>query len=363
MTSESKDNKVLIVDGHLDLSMNAIDWNRDLRMPVSEIRKLESGMTDYPDRGNNVVSFDEMKKGGIGLCFATLIARYAKPDHPLGGWRSPEQAWAQTCAQLSWYQEMERQGYLYQIRNVAELDKHIDNLQSDFNGSALGYLLTLEGADSIVTFDHLYKRHEEGLRTIGPAHYGPGTYAYGTDSEGSIGAKGKELLQKMDELDMILDVTHLCDTSFWEALEVFKGPLWASHNNCRSIVNHNRQFNDDQIKVLIERDAVIGMALDAWMMVPNWQRAVSHPSNTDVKLSHMIDHMDHICSIAGNANNIALGTDLDGGFGKEQCPSDIETIADLQKVTDLLTRRGYSDADIKGIMHQNWIEKLRSSLK
>lgn len=353
----------LIVDGHLDLSMNAIDWNRDLRMPVSEIRKLESGMTDFPDRGNNVVSFDEMKKGRIGLCFATLIARYAKPDHPLGGWRSPEQAWAQTSAQLSWYQEMERQNYLTSIRNISDLNNHLGILQSDISNSTLGYLLTLEGADSIVTFDHLYQRHEEGLRAIGPAHYGPGTYAYGTDSEGSIGAKGRELLQKMDELDMILDVTHLCDKSFWEALEVFKGPVWASHSNCRSIVNHNRQFSDDQIKVLIQRDAVIGMPLDAWMMVPNWQRAVSHPSNTDVTLSHMIDHMDHICSIAGNANYIALGTDLDGGFGKEQCPSDIETIADLQEVPALLSARGYTREDIKGIMHQNWINKLSASLK
>lgn len=354
--------KSLIIDGHLDLSMNAIDWNRDLRMSVSEIRALEEGMTDLPDRGNNVVTFDEMKKGGIGLCFATLIARYAKPDHPLGGWRSPEQAWAQTSAQFSWYKEMERQDYLSPIRNVADLEKHLQDISSK-EDTPLGYLLTLEGADSIVTFDHLYQRHQEGLRAIGPAHYGPGTYAYGTDSEGSIGAKGRELLQKMDELDMILDVTHLCDISFWEALEVFKGPIWASHNNCRSLVNHNRQFSDEQIKVLIEREAVIGMALDAWMMVPGWERAVSHPSNTDVTLSHMVDHMDHICSIAGNTNYIALGTDLDGGFGKEQCPSDIETIADLQNVPELLLDRGYSAHDVQNIMYQNWIRKLKSSLQ
>ena len=77
----------------------------------------------------------------------------------------------------------------------------------------------------------------------------------------------------------------------------------------------------------------------------------------------MIDHMDHICSIAGNANYIALGTDLDGGFGKEQCPSDIETIADLQEVPALLSARGYTREDIKGIMHQNWINKLSASLK
>ena len=347
----------LIVDGHLDLSMNAIDWNRDLRWTVEEIRSSEKDKTDFPDRGNNTVSFPSMKKGKIKLCIATLIARYAKPHHPLGGWNSPEQAWAQTSAQMAWYNEMERQGYLTQIKQSADLQRHIDQ-ESD----TIGFVLSLEGADSIVTFDHLYQRHAEGLRAIGPAHYGPGTYAYGTDSDAPLSAKGKELLEKMDELNIVLDATHLCDTAFWEAIDIFKGPVWASHNNCRALVNHNRQFTDEMIKVLIERDAVIGLALDAWMMVPDWKRAISNPSNTDVTIKHMIDHMDHICQIAGNAHHVVIGTDLDGGFGTEQCPSDINTIADLQKIPGLLQDRGYSKSDIQGVMSGNWLRKLKETL-
>ena len=347
-----------IIDGHLDLSMNAIEWNRDLRQPVHVIRALEKGLTDKPDRGNSTVCFPEMRSGNIALCFATLIARYAKPNHPLGGWNSPEQAWGMVQAQLAWYNEMERQGELKMIKNKSDLKIHLDSWKNEETYTSIGFVLTLEGADSIVTFDHLHLLYEQGLRALGPAHYGPGTYAYGTDSDGSIGDNGKELLDIMKELGIVLDATHLCDTSFWEAMDYFDGHIWASHNNCRSLVNHNRQFSDQQLKILIERDGVIGMPLDAWMMVPNWKRGISEPKNTTVTLEDMIDNMDHICQLAGNTNHIAIGTDLDGGFGKEQCPSDLDTIADLQKLVEMLGKRGYKKIEIEQIFSGNWMRIL-----
>lgn len=351
-----------IVDGHLDLSMNAMEWNRDLRQSIDQVNLLEKGMNDKPDRGNATVSFPEMRNGNIGLCFATLIARYAKPTHPLGGWNSPEQAWGMVQAQLSWYTEMERQGELKMIKNKVDLENHLKEWTAEQDYNNIGFLLTLEGADSIVTFDHLHLLYEKGLRAIGPAHYGPGTYAYGTDSEGSLGEKGKQLLKVMDELGMVLDATHLCDTSFWEAMDCFQGPVWASHSNCRSLIDHNRQFEDDQLKLLIDRKAVIGIPLDAWMMVPNWIRGKSHPNNTPVLLDQMIDNMDHICQLSGNVNHVAIGTDLDGGFGTEQCPSDIKTIADLQKLTQLLDKRGYAQNEIDAIFNGNWLRKLEEVL-
>jgi len=197
------------------------------------------------------------------------------------------------------------------------------------------------------------------LRAIGPAHYGPGTYAHGTDSTGGIGYKGKELLKKIEALNLILDATHLCDTSFWETMKNYNGPIWASHNNCRKFVNHNRQFSDEQIKELINRDAVIGVALDAWMMVPNWVRGESTPKSMGVTLRQMIDNIDHICQLSGDALHVGIGTDLDGGFGKEQTPSDLETIADLQKVPQMLADKGFDKEDIDNIMHQNFISFLR----
>lgn len=348
-----------IFDVHLDLSMNAMEWNRDLRLSVSEIAAMETGMTDKPDRGNGTVSFPALREGNIGLVVATLIARYVKSSNPLPGWNSSAQAWAQTQGQLAWYEEMIHQGYLAQILDLSSLESHLEEWTKDAENTPLGFVLSLEGADSIVSMDHLHQMHEKGLRALGPAHYGPGTYAFGTDSEGSIGENGRELLSVMEELNVILDVTHLCDISFWEAIDHFNGPLWASHSNCRALVDHNRQFDDEQIKVIIERGGVIGMPLDAWMMVPGWQRGISTPQEKKVSLSTMIDHLDHICQLAGNADHVGIGTDLDGGFGKEQCPWDIETIADLQKLNALLANRGYSASDIEKILSSNFLEFLR----
>lgn len=261
-----------IFDAHLDLSMNALEWNRDLRWPIEEIRRSEQGMTDKPDRGKNTVSFDAMRKGNIGLCVATQIARYVKKENALPGWNSPpQQAWAQTQGQLAWYKAMEDEGELTQITSWEELNSHLDYWKStNDQKKTIGYILSLEGADSIVSLDYLEKSYEAGLRAIGPAHYGPGTYAFGTDSSGGIGQKGKELLKEIERLNLILDATHLCDQSFWETMDVYSGAVWASHNNCRALVDHNRQFSDEQIKELVGRGAVIGMVLDAWMMVPNW---------------------------------------------------------------------------------------------
>ncbi|CAD5274820.1 MULTISPECIES: dipeptidase [unclassified Imperialibacter] len=351
------------IDAHLDLSMNAMEWNRDIRLPVADINKREQGLTDKPDRAKAVVSLPELRRGNIGLVVATQIARYVSPGNPLPGWHSPEQAWAQTQGQLAWYNAMEEAGEMTQIANLSSLDTHIalwNNGQPN-ESKPVGYILSLEGADSIVTVAHLERAYAYGLRALGPAHYGPGRYAQGTDATGGLGPKGRELLKEMERLGIILDATHLCDHSFWEALEHYHGPVWASHNNCRALVNHNRQFSDEQIKELIDRGAVIGGALDAWMMVPGWVRGQSTPRAMNCNLEKMIDHMDHICQLAGNALHIGIGSDLDGAFGKEQCPYDLNTIADLQTVPDLLVRRGYTEKDIEHVMHGNWLRFLQKA--
>jgi membrane dipeptidase len=258
---------------------------------------------------------------------------------------------------------MEEAGELVQITNLQELERHLTRWN---NGVAtdkkpIGYILSLEGADSIVTVDYLERAYNYGLRAVGPGHYGPGRYAQGTNATGGIGQPGRALLREMERLNIILDATHLCDDSFWEAMDHFHGHVWASHNNVRALVNHNRQFSDEQIKELISRGAVIGGVMDAWMMVPEWIKKVSTPLSMDCGLEKLIDHMDHICQIAGNSHHIAIGSDLDGAFGKEQSPYDIETIADLQKLPDLLAKRGYSPEDISNVLYGNWLRFLRKA--
>jgi len=351
------------IDAHLDLSMNALEWNRDLTQEVSAINKREAGLTDKPDRALATVSLPELRNGNIGLVVATQIARYVAPDNHLPGWHSPEQAWAQTQGQLAWYKAMEDAGEMFQVHNLETLEKQITLWQNDqpLSEKPVGYILSLEGADSLITPQHLERAWQNGLRAVGPAHYGPGQYAQGTDATGKLTALGHELLKEMERLNVILDATHLCDDSFWDALDRFSGHVWASHNNCRSLVNHNRQYSDEQIKTLIDRGAVIGAALDAWMMVPQWQRGVSQPKAMNCNLEVMIDHIDHICQLAGNALHVGIGSDLDGAFGKEQCPYDLETIADLQKVPDLFRKRGYTDTDVENLMHANWLRFLRKA--
>jgi membrane dipeptidase len=354
---------MFIIDAHLDLSMNAMEWNRDLRQPLDEIRMREAELNDKPDRGKGVVSFDELRKGNIGLVVATQIARYVARGNPLPGWHSPEQAWAETQAQLAWYKTMEEQGELMQVKDLRSLEIHLAywNNNDNKDKKTIGYILSLEGADSLITLQHVEEAYEYGLRAIGPAHYGPGRYANGTDATGTMHEQGLALLKEMERLNMILDVTHLCDDAFWQAIDYFHGHVWASHNNCRTLVDHNRQFSDEQIKVLTERDAVIGVALDAWMLVTNWIRGQSTPQQMNCSLEKVIDHIDHICQVAGNTNHVAIGSDLDGAFGKEQCPYDLETIADLQKIRLLLKKRGYTVEDIANIMHGNWLRFLRKA--
>jgi membrane dipeptidase len=337
-----------------------MEWNRDLTRPLSEINDREKGMTDKPDRGKATISLDELRKGNIGLVVATQIARFVRPDSLISGWNSSQQAWAQTQAQLAWYEEMIALGEMVMIKDKTDLKNHL-NLWKNKDSSIkkpIGFILSLEGADSLVDISYVEKAYKKGLRAIGPAHYLEGRYANGTDSTGKMGQNGLDLLKEMERLNIILDVTHLCDDAFWQALDNFNGALWASHNNCRKFVNHNRQYSDEQIKAIIERSGVIGVALDAWMMVPNWERGVSDPVSMNCNLEIAIDNIDHICQLAGNTNHVGIGSDLDGAFGSEQCPYDLGTIADLQKIAVLLEKRGYKKHDIENIMHQNWIDFL-----
>lgn len=357
-----------IFDAHLDLAMNAIEWNRDLTKPLSQIRADERPMKDKIDRSRGTTSLPEMRRGRVLGCVATLIARVEHDAFsPVQGWRSAEQAWSMTQAQRAWYRCMEESGQMRLIADRATFKIHRCAAQMTNDGEAasgfpIGFVLSLEGADSIVTLDYLQRLYDGGLRALGPAHYGPGRYAFGTDADGGLGPHGRDLLREMDRLGMILDVTHLCDTCFWEALECFEGPVWASHQNCRELVPHNRQFSDAQFRALFERKAVIGAAFDAWMLTPGWVRGQSTPEQHGVTLASVADHIDHVCQLAGNDQHCGFGTDLDGAYGTEQTPSDVETIADVRGLLGVLKQRGYGDDSLQRIASGNFSRFLENAL-
>jgi membrane dipeptidase len=360
----------MIFDAHLDLALNAVEWNRDLTKPLAELRAREGRLRDKPDRGRGTVCLPELRRGRIGLVVATQLARVEHDAFsPVFGWASQAQAFAMTQAQLAWYRAMEEAGEMVCVRNGAELDQHLARwsaFESADSGpvattSPIGYVLSLEGADSLLSVRHLERAFAQGLRAIGPAHYGPGVYAQGTDASGGFNARGRELLEEIERLGLILDVTHLSDDCFREALDSFSGPLWASHHNCRALVRAQRQLSDEMIRELVARGAVIGVALDAWMLVQGWTRGVTTPQATGVSLQHVADHIDHICQLAGNARHVGVGSDLDGAFGTEQCPLDVDSIADLARLRPILASRGCSPADIEAVMAGNFIRFLREA--
>jgi membrane dipeptidase len=344
---------VLIFDAHLDIAFNAVDWNRDLRMDIAEIRGLESNlkMSD-PGRRTNTVSFPELKAGKVGLGVATLFARQEQAiNHPIGC-TTPEACYAVALSHLHYYRAMERSGWMRAIRTRGDLQQHLNDYNSDPIRTPFGYILSMECADAVLEPDNIREWHENGLRAIGITHYGANRYGGGTRCEVGLAADALPLLRTIEELGIALDLTHLSDPAFSQVSERFGGRVLASHQNARKFCDWQRQFSDAQLKFVIERRGVVGVALDAVMLQPGWIRGVSKP---EVTMERVVENIDHMCQLAGNCRHVGIGSDLDGGYGNDQCPADLNTIADLQKIPELLAKRNYKPADIEAVMHGNWI--------
>jgi membrane dipeptidase len=355
----------LIFDAHLDLAWNAIDWNRDLTLPVEQVRRREreQGM-EGKGRGEGTVSFPELRRGRVGLFIATLLARLLRPNlmPAIQRYESMAAAYAAARGQMEYYRALEKQGVLRWVKDADSLDAHVRAWTGgDAGDEPLGFILSMEGADPVLYPEQVHEWYEAALRVIGPAHYGVSPYAHGTGTEGGLFPEGRKLLKEMEKVGMILDVTHLSDECFDEALDLYGGPVLASHHNCRALVPDQRQLTDAQIKRLVGRGAVIGAALDDWMLVPGWERGRTRPEEAGVRLGAVVDHVDRVCQLAGDARHAGLGSDLDGGFGREQSPLDLDTVADLGRFGDLLRRRGYAEGDVDGILYGNWVRFFRSA--
>ncbi|MCE9592253.1 MAG: membrane dipeptidase [Planctomycetes bacterium] len=377
----------LMIDGHLDLSWNALSHDRDQTLPVAELRKSEVGM-EGRTRGHNTVSLPEMRRAGIGVCLATVICRAMPSDGGanlrdanvadivkrtrLGAilrenldFANQEICSAAARGQMAYYRILERRGQLRQIVDRAGLDEIWSMwtaAKSDAERAKLpiGYILSMEGADPILDMEDAGWWWNEGLRTACLAHYGWSAYAMGTGGDGPLTPRGRELLKRFNELGMILDLVHTSDSGVAEALDLFHGPVFVSHGNCRALVPGDRQFSDGQIKAITSRGGVVGVVMDIWMLHAGWRHNAK--DNPPVALSAVADHIDHICQVAGGVGGVAIGSDLDGGFGTEQSPCDLDTIYDLHKLDPILRGRGYSEADVEAIFYGNWLRFFRESL-
>lgn len=370
-----------IFDAHLDIALNALHYSRDLKLDIAAIAAAEEDLFDTPFRTRPTVSFPELQRGGITTCVATVIARHKPESRPFKrssiDYPTPQQAFAASQAQLAWYQQMERDGVLRILTSADDLSAHWAQLLSLPAARAtppLGMILSMESADSIVSPDQTEIWHQQGLRIIGLAHYGPHPYAFGTGSDGPLPQQGIALLAEMDRLGMILDLTHTTDTCFFTALDSFGGPVLASHNNCRAIVPGDRQMSDRQLNAIIHRQGMIGVAFDNWMLKEGYtftrgSELPEHPRvdprrtpRETITMENVADHIDHICQLAGNDAHVGIGSDLDGGFGTEQSPADLHSIADMQNLATLLAKRNYSDESIAAIFHGNWLRYFKQNL-
>jgi membrane dipeptidase len=357
----------LIVDSHLDLGWNALGWDRDITRDLAEINRREAGMTGK-GRARATTSLPEMRRGGVAVCLATVLARVKPEVRPCEGPRrvsvdypSHEIAYAAAQGQLAYYRLLERRGEVRFVRTASDLDAHWRAWQTGDPGRLpVGLILAMEGADPIAGPGQTEAWFHDGLRSASLAHYGRGRYAIGTGESGPLSEEGVQLLREFERLGIILDVTHLAEPGFSQALDSFAGPVMASHNNCRALVSGDRQFSDEQIRRLVERDAVIGVALDAWMLYPGWQ--IGQTSREVVGLEAVAEQVDHVCQLAGDCLHVAIGSDLDGGYGTEQTPRGLDTIADLQKLADLLAACGYDDGQVDAVFHANWLRFFRRHL-
>jgi membrane dipeptidase len=355
----------LLFDAHLDLSWNALSFDRDLTEPIEQINARERGVTDSKVRGNATVSLGEMRRGQMAVCLATMLVHSRTDLRPNEGHKrislefgAPMAACAIARGQMAYYELLEEAGHVAILRTADELRAHWKRWASGPAAAAdrrepIGIILSMEGADPIVTPAQAERWFRDGLRVVGPSHYGHNQYAIGTGESGPLTREGVELLRELDRLKFIVDTTHLSDPSFFQALDVFSGPVIASHQNCRALVPGERQFSDEQLRLLIQRDAVIGASFDDWMIVPGWKKGET--ARSEATLEKIADHTDYICQMAGSHRHVAIGTDLDGGFGSEQSPIEIETIADVQKFAQTLERRGYTPAAVNDIFHGNWL--------
>lgn len=355
---------MLLIDAHLDLAWNALQWNRDLTVPVHVLRAQEGGQSGK-GRGRNTVCLPDLRRGSVAVVFATLLARAGARPVPHIEYPSVAQAYASAQGQLAYYRALTQLGETALLLTADDLEQHLRRWQQtdDRLQLPIGLVLSMEGADPILDPADLPAWYDDGVRLIGPVHYGQGRYAGGTGTDSGLTELGQRLLAGMADLGIACDVTHLSDRAFDEVLDQFDGPLLASHHNARALVPNQRQLTDDQIRRLATRDAVIGAACDAWMLQPGWQITDrSDPANPRVVLADVVDHIDHICQLTGSSRYAAIGSDLDGGFGREQSPADLDTVADLQQIGDLLRQRGYAAADIAAILSENWSRLLQRVL-
>jgi membrane dipeptidase len=359
----------LIVDAHCDLAWNMLNFGRDYTRSASETRAVERGSMAVQKNGDTLLGWPDYQRGRVAIVFSTL---FAAPNRTKEGtwdklcYGSPEEAHHVYRAQLDAYHRLaeSQPRYFRMIGKKRELDEHVKVWQDTAEEERpVGLVILMEGAEGIRSVDELPEWHELGLRLIGLS-WGGTRYAGGTREPGPLTPDGRQLLEAMAELGFVLDLSHMDEQAAREALDMYEGPIVATHVNCLALLPDfptNRHFSDELMRAIVERDGIVGSVPFNNFLKSGWSRR-GGSRRDEVPLDRVAAHIDHVCQLAGDALHAGIGSDFDGGFGLESTPPEIDTVADLQKLVPLLTARGYSEADVAQVMGLNWLRCLREQL-
>jgi membrane dipeptidase len=347
-------NRVPIVDGHLDLAINVTEDHRDLEHKTpQEIRALEVGK---PDTDLCMATLSEIRKGGIAIAFGTLFAvphiSWIHPEKPNpNGYKTPEEAEAHGIQQLAVYEGWHARGQIRLIKSKADLEHHLELWAVD---SISGMVVLMEGADPIVRPSDVPKWWDRGVRIVGTS-WGPTRYAGGTGTPTGLTPAGRELITALEAQGMIVDASHQSWEAFADTLEVGVTRLMASHSNTFALTpTSNRHLSDEMIREIGARDGMIGTVLYNAFLEHQWTR--EDPSFPVTLENQVLAHMTHVANLIG-WNHVGIGSDIDGGLGRNETPEGLETIADLEKIGAVVP-----EAEREGVLGGNWLRFLRKNL-
>lgn len=383
----------LVVDSHQDLAWNMQNFGRDYRRSVRITRRLEDGTPIPSQNGDSLLGWPEYQRGRVGVIFATLFAAPAR--HRLGAWdtqyyTTDAQASARYRSQVDAYHrlvdeapekfrlihsQVDLQAVLAQWAQDRAPDGQITEAERAQGqaadpwtqeaepqpGHPVGLVLLMEGAEAVRAPAELEEWWGLGVRIIGPAWAGT-RFCGGTGEPGPLTADGFALLEAMAAVGFTLDLSHMDEKAALQGLDAFPGQVIASHANALSLLrgaDTNRHLTDRVLRGLLERGGVVGVIPNNGFLLPGWKPGDRREL---VPLERVAAQLDFICQMAGDASHVGVGSDFDGGFGRQSVPPEIDTIVDLHKLAPLLAERGYQDADIAAILGENWLAFLRRTL-
>src|SRR3990170_3676720 len=314
-------NDLFIIDAHEDIAYHLSYFNRDFVNPSIPC----------------MITLPWLKQGNVRLVFNTIFVPAEFKPH-----KTLEIA----LHQLSIYDRIydEHNDDIFQVKNTGDLFR----LQKD---SRIGFLTLMEGADPIQEPKELNDFYERGVRILGLTWNDQNQYASGNYTDSGLTKEGIELIKRMNDLGIILDLSHLNERCFWEAIEACTTIPIASHSNARSLTNHPRNLKDDQLLAISERGGVIGLVLYNDFL----KTGIEDPTLEDI-----FAHGDYIINLCGE-DHVGIGSDSDGA-GVDDFPQDIHTIADLPKIGEYFLKKGYSEERVRKIMGGNFLRVLKENL-